>query len=258
MSRQEFVEKLADKHEAQIKRTLEDLEIRIISEIANRKGDSELLNTKISIALRNDIRRFIDETYRTTADGFVREYDNIVREFLKDFGTLSIPAKFKTLTQIDRDTITQLKFQQFAGFDDLANRYLNEISANVYQNAIAGKPFNEMVKDIRGIITGEVDRRGRPMSTYASQLAHDSVMQFDGQFTVFKAKEAGLKKFKYTGTLVRDSRDHCKKHLNKTYTEARIREIWAGQWTGKSEGDPFTVRGGYRCRHTWLPVADDF
>ena len=163
MSRQEFVEKLADKHEAQIKRTLEDLEIRIVSEIANRKGDSELLNTKISIALRNDIRRFIDETYRTTADGFVREYDNIVREFLKDFGTLSIPAKFKTLTQIDRDTITQLKFQQFAGFDDLANRYLNEISANVYQNAIAGKPFNEMVKDIRGIITGEVDRRGRPM-----------------------------------------------------------------------------------------------
>ena len=94
MSRQEFVEKLADKHEAQIKRTLEDLEIRIVSEIANRKGDSELLNTKISIALRNDIRRFIDETYRTTADGFVREYDNIVREFLKDFGTLSIPAKF--------------------------------------------------------------------------------------------------------------------------------------------------------------------
>ena len=47
MSRQEFVEKLADKHEAQIKRTLEDLEIRIVSEIANKKGDSELLNTKI-------------------------------------------------------------------------------------------------------------------------------------------------------------------------------------------------------------------
>jgi len=112
-----------------------------------------------------------------------------------------------------------------------------------------------MVKDIRGLITGDVDRRGRSMSTYASQIAHDSVMQFDGQFTVFKAKEAGLDKFKYTGTLVRDSRDHCKIHVGKTYTEERIREIWQGSWAGKSEGDAFIVRGGYRCRHTWIPIV---
>jgi hypothetical protein len=25
---------------------------------------------------------------------------------------------------------------------------------------------------------------------------------------------------------------------------------------GKAEGDPFIVRGGYRCRHTWLPVVE--
>ena len=113
-----------------------------------------------------------------------------------------------------------------------------------------------MVKDIRGLITGDVDRRGRSMSTYASQIAHDSVMQFDGQFTVFKAKEAGLNKFKYTGTLVRDSRKHCKTHVGKIYTEEELRRIWQGSWAGKSEGDPFIVRGGYRCRHTWLPVVE--
>ena len=22
----------------------------------------------------------------------------------------------------------------------------------------------------------------------------------------------------------------------------------------KAEGDPFIVRGGYRCRHRWLPI----
>ena len=258
MARQEFLERLADNHEIQIKKTLEDLEARIVSQISTVTEGADAVSTKIAIELRTDLKQYIDETYRTTADTLVRDYDQIVNEFMEEFGGLDIPDKFKSLTKVDLLTINQLKFQQFAGFEDLANRYLNEISSQVYQNAIAGKPFNEMVKDLRGLITGEVDRRGRPMSTYASQIAHDSVMQFDGQFTVYKSKEAGLDKFKYTGTLVTDSRPHCVTHLNKVYTEEQIRSIWQGSWAGKSEGDPFTVRGGYRCRHTWLPVADEF
>jgi hypothetical protein len=258
MARQDFLERLADNHEIQIKKTLEDLEARIVSQISTVSEGADAVSTQIAIDLRTDLKRYIDETYRTTADTLVRDYDQIVNEFMEEFGGLDIPDKFKSLTKVDLLTINQLKFQQFAGFEDLAGRYLNEISSQVYQNAIAGKPFNEMVKDLRGLITGEVDRRGRPMSTYASQIAHDSVMQFDGQFTVYKSKEAGLDKFKYTGTLVGDSRPHCVTHLNKVYTEEQIRSIWQSSWAGKSEGDPFTVRGGYRCRHTWLPVADEF
>ena len=256
MKRITFVEQLADQHEAQIKRTLADLEVRIVSDISRAVSKEDIITTQIAIQLRPNIRRFIEETYSTVADSNVRNYDQIVTSFMDEFGELNIPDNFKTLTQVDLDTITQLKFQSFSGYEEIANRYLTEINANVYQNAIAGKPFEEMVKDIKGLITGDEDRRGRSMSGYASQIAHDSVMQFDGQFTVYKAKEAGLNKYKYTGTLVRDSRDHCRKHINKIYTEEEIRRIWQGSWAGKSEGDPFIVRGGYRCRHTWLPVVD--
>ena len=256
MSRNPFLERLADQHEAQIKRTLEDLEARIIADISKAVNEQDIITTQIAIQLRPNLRRFIEETYSTVADSNVRDYDRIVASFMDEFGELNIPDNFKTLTQVDLDTITQLKFQSFSGYEEIANRYFTEISNNVYQNAIAGKPFDEMVKDISGLITGDVDRRGRSMAGYASQIAHDSVMQFDGQFTVYKAKEAGLDKFKYTGTLVRDSRDHCRKHLGKSYTEEQIRQIWQGSWAGKSEGDPFIVRGGYRCRHTWLPVVE--
>jgi len=256
MSRTTLIEKLADQHEEQIKRTLEDLESRIIRDISIAVDQQDIVSTQIAIQLRTNLRRLIQETYTTRADLNVREYDRIVTSFMNEFGELNIPDNFKTLTQVDLDTITQLKFQSFSGYEELANRYLTELSSNVYQNAIAGKPFNEMVKDISGLITGDVDRRGRSMSTYASQIAHDSVMQFDGQFTVYKVKEAGLNKYKYTGTLVRDSREHCKRHINKTYTEEQIRQIWQSSWAGKSEGDPFIVRGGYRCRHTWLPVVE--
>ena len=256
MARIDFTEQLADQHEVQIKRTLADSEARIVSDISKAVSKEDIITTQIAIQLRPNIRRFIEETYSTVADSNVRDYDQIVTSFMDEFGELNIPDNFKTLTQVDLDTITQLKFQSFSGYEEIANRYLTEINANVYQNAIAGKPFEEMVKDIRGLITGDEDRRGRSMSGYASQIAHDSVMQFDGQFTVYKAKEAGLNKYKYTGTLVRDSRDHCRKHINKIYTEEEIRRIWQGSWAGKSEGDPFIVSGGYRCRHTWLPVVD--
>ena len=255
MARQEILERLADSHEAQIKKTLENLEADIISGISKATNEDNILTTKISIDLRKDLKRYMEQ-YRIDTDTLVRDYDQIVNSFMEEFGQLNIPDKFKSLTEVDLLTINQLKFQSFSGFEEIANRYLTEISANVYQNAIAGKPFNEMVKDIRGLITGDVDRRGRSMSTYASQIAHDSVMQFDGQFTVFKAKEAGLDKYKYTGTLVRDSRDHCRKHLGKSYTEEQIRQIWQGSWAGKAEGDPFIVRGGYRCRHTWIPIVE--
>jgi len=255
MARQEILERLADSHEAQIKKTLENLEADIISGISKATNEDNILTTKISIDLRKDLKRYMEQ-YRIDTDTLVRDYDQIVNSFMEEFGQLNIPDKFKSLTEVDLLTINQLKFQSFSGFEEIANRYLTEISANVYQNAIAGKPFNEMVKDIRGLITGDVDRRGRSMSTYASQIAHDSVMQFDGQFTVFKAKEAGLDKYKYTGTLVRDSRPHCRTHVGRTYTEEQIRAIWQGSWAGKSEGDPFIVRGGYRCRHTWIPIVE--
>tara|TARA_Y100001938_G_scaffold21994_1_gene28391 strand:- start:276 stop:1259 length:984 start_codon:yes stop_codon:yes gene_type:complete len=43
--------------------------------------------------------------------------------------------------------------------------------------------------------------------------------------------------------------------LNRTLTEEQIRDMWNNRaWQGKSTGDPFIVRGGYRCRHTWIPT----
>ena len=257
MTRQELLESLADNHEAQIKKTLENLEEEIISTIS-RATEGELISTRIAIELRKDIKRHIQETYLFEADTIIREYDKIVNEFLNEFGTLNIPDKFKSLTKIDLETINALKYQSFSGFEDLANRYLTDISSNVYQNAIAGRSFRDMVKDIKGKVTGLEDRAGKPMSSHAGQLAHDSIMQFDGQFTIHKAKEAGLKHFKYTGTIMGTTRDFCRRHIGNTYNEKQIRAIWTGNWAGKSSGDPFIVRGGYRCRHTWLPVDKDW
>ena len=291
-----ILDKLADQHEQRIINVLYTLERDIIKEIT-RATKGELVSQRLSIQLQPRLRAVIESTFLEEADLIINEeYNKIAKEVLDTFGEMPIPKKFKSLTEVDLQTINALKYQSFSGFEDIAERFLKVINDEVYQSTIAGRPFDDMVANIRGHINGvyqssnvakinelvdfinenkfnqalkgEVeeavrklhtqyasDRAGNNLRRYASQIAHDSVMQFHGQFTVAKAKASGLNHFRYTGTLVRDSRPFCRNMLNKTLTEKEIRNIWNNQgWGGKSPGDPFIVRGGYRCRHTWIPT----
>ena len=300
MSRESILDRLADEHEARINRVLINLEEAIVSSIVSSTS-GDVISTQIAIQLRPTLKALIEENYLTEADAIVRDYDKVVDEFMKEFGVLNIPDEFKTLTQANLETITALKFQVYRGFEDVAGRFLNVIADEVYQSAIAGKPFDETVKAIRGAINGVYQRSneeainrlvryidlnryssdplkvarvkearkilhtkyasdilGNNMRKYAGQIAHDSLMQFDGSFILSKAKESGLNNFKYSGSLVTDSRDFCKRNQGRTFTQDEANKEWQRSWSGKSSSDPFTARGGYRCRHHWLVVADDF
>jgi len=291
-----ILDKLADQHEERIINVLYRLEEDVVREVTRATG-GKLVSQRLAIQLRPQIRNLIETTFLDEADIIINdEYNKIAKEVLDTFGEMPIPKKFKSLTEVDLRTLNALKTQSFSGFEDVAERFLKVINDEVYQSTIAGRPFEDMVSNIRSHINGvykrsntaEInelvdfinenkfdsakkaqvedavrklhtqyasDRAGNNLRRYASQIAHDSVMQFHGQFTIAKAKEAGLTHFTYTGTLVRDSREFCVSMLNKTLTEAQIREMWINRsWQGKSTGDPFIVRGGYRCRHTWIPT----
>ena len=295
-----ILDKLADQHEQRIIDVLYRLEEDVIREVTRATG-GKLVSQRLAIQLQPAIRNLVETTFLDEADTIINEeYNKIAKEVLDTFGEMPIPAKFKSLTKVDLTTLNALKTQSFSGFEDIAERFLKVINDEVYQSTIAGRPFDDMVSNIRSHINGvykrsntaEInelvdfinenkfdsakklqveeavrklhtqyasDRAGNNLRRYASQIAHDSVMQFHGQFTVAKAKEAGLTHYRYTGTLVRDSRPFCRNMLNKTLTENEIRDIWNNQgWQGKSTGDPFIVRGGYRCRHTWIPTNPEW
>jgi len=293
-----ILDKLADQHEERLINTLYRLEDDVIRAVRQATGGSlDTTDIRLAIALQPQLRATIENVFLNEADLLINDdYNKIAKDVLDEFGKMPIPARFKNLTEVDLLTIDALKRQVFEGFEDIAERFLKEINDEVYQSVIAGRPFDDMVENIRGHINGvyrasnmaEInelvdfinenkfnakmkpqvddairklhtqyasDRSGENLRKYAGQIAHDSVMQFHGQFTVKKAKDAGLTHFRYTGTLVRDSRQFCTEMVNKTLTETEIRDMWKRRsWAGKSNGDPFIVRGGYRCRHTWLPT----
>lgn len=291
-----ILEKLADQHEERIINVLYKLEEDVVKEVT-RATKGQLVSQRLAIQLQPQIRKLVADNFLNEADIIINEeYNKIAKEVLDTFGEMPIPKKFKSLTEVDLQTINALKTQSFSGFEDIADRFSKVINDEIYQSTIAGRPFEDMVSNIKSHINGvyktsntrEInelvdfinenkfdstkkaqvedavrklhtqyasDRAGNNLRRYASQIAHDSVMQFHGQFTVAKAKEAGLNHFTYTGTLVRDSRPFCVEMLNRTLTEEQIRDMWNNRaWQGKSTGDPFIVRGGYRCRHTWIPT----
>ena len=295
-----ILDKLADQHEERILNVLVKLEEDVVKEVTRATG-GKLVSQRLAIQLQPAIRTLVETIFLDEADAIINdEYNKIAKEVLDTFGEMPIPQKFKNLTEVDLATLNALKTQSFSGFEDIAERFLKVINDEVYQSTIAGRPFEDMVSNIRSHINGvykqsniaEInelvdfinenkfdnakkaqieeavrklhtqyasDRAGNNLRRYAGQIAHDSVMQFHGQFTVAKAKDAGLTHFRYTGTLVRDSRPFCRDMVNKTLTEKEIRDTWNNQgWQGKSTGDPFIVRGGYRCRHTWIPTNPDW
>ncbi len=64
--------------------------------------------------------------------------------------------------------------------------------------------------------------------------------------------------YEYVGGVVAESRDFCRRNAGRRFTEQEIRNTWSSQtWQGKQPGDPFVVRGGYNCRHTFVAVAEE-
>ena len=302
MAKQETINRLIDTHEERLIGVLKKLEDDIIADLTRTTSGGTTLNTQIAIQLRPNLKRLIEENYLKEADALVSEYDEIIKEYQDLIKPLPIADKFKTLTKPDLKVINDLKFLSFSGFQDIGNRFLDTIANEVYQSAIVGKPFNEMVKNIRGQINGVYQRSnenainrlvdyidknrystdasiiarvksaretlhtkygadilGENMRKYSSQIAHDSIMQFDGQFTKYKGDEAGITSYKYTGTSITTTRDFCRRNLNRVFTEEEARSVWSGQsWAGKSGSDPFVNRGGYRCRHSFIPFDPEW
>ena len=138
------------------------------------------------------------------------------------------------------------------------NRLVDFIEKNRYSN---NPSIKAQVTAARQTLQSKyaADIYGENMRKYSSQIAHDSLMQFDGQFTKYKADEAGITSYKYTGTNITTTRDFCRNNLNQVFTEEEARELWASsQWRGKSGNDPFINRGGYRCRHSFIPYDPEW
>ena len=121
----------------------------------------------------------------------------------------------------------------------------------------------------------ELKASGASMGSKTQIVAVTAEQVFHGRYNRDRAKELGVKKYKYTGTVQRKTkfasgtRLFCRKALEKSiFTDAEIKAIDKGRvaqilpgvtnnWEGKIQGLSVLVCcGGWNCRHQWTFVFD--
>jgi len=284
----DVLERLADSHQQRIADSLVALEERVAGFMSGAPTkDGKLFDLEWAVNARAELRAALDETYLFEVDSVLRSYGGVSTAAEKMLGT------YGDFTKLDAGVVSQLQRLSFQGFEDIGSEYLDTLASEVYQSTLTGRNFNDTVKNLRQTINGVYinsddaeaqrlvdvaangtaaqsaaavkelqtryarDRVGNNLRRYSTQMAQDSLMQFDASINTAIGKQSGASKWKYYGSTVRDSRPFCVEHAGQVFTDDEIEETWSGSWKGKASGDPYIVRGGYNCRHHWRPVFDE-
>jgi len=284
----DFLERLTDGHQRRLAVVLQTLEGNIASYVNSApEADGQLFDLEWSLQARQEVRRLIEVDFLQEAQELIDEYIEVANS---QFAMLS---EYGTFTRVAPETIQALQQLSFQGFQAIADQQLDTLATGIYQSTLTGRGKADLIAQLRGQINGvyqqsdeeearqlvEIaqtatgqrqkdaidklhsiyarDRLGNNMRRYATQMANDSLAQYSASITKATANEAGITNFKYYGDVIRDSRDFCINNVGKTFTEDEIIRKWEGSWAGKAPGDPFIVRGGYNCRHHWLPIVED-
>jgi chorismate synthase len=241
----DFLASLADDHQRKLGEAISRLEDRVLDLLSGAPLDEgALFDLEWAVQARNELRQVVDQEYLQEVDLLVKEYTQVAER------ATEMLAEYGDFTALDRSVIQQLQSLTFQGFESVGDQYLTAVSKEIYDMTLVGTSFADAVKNVRETVGGNLKR-------YADQQVHDGLMQFNANANVAIGKQSGVTRWKYYGGIQDNSRSHCKKHAGKIYTEEQIAEIWSGTWKGKASGDPFVVRGGYRCQHHWRPVFDD-
>jgi len=109
---------------------------------------------------------------------------------------------------------------------------------------------------LKRILPGNVNTAGS-IAVKLTTTADNVVGSFNGTYAKAQATRNGVENFEYVGGVMATSRPFCVSMVGSIMNAEDIQNLWDGSsWAGKEPGDPFVVRGGYNCRHYWVPVEE--
>lgn len=251
-------DKTLDTQDQRILKALKLVEGRIIGLAGKLDVTASCLTTgDVNLASALELRNQIFAEF----EPYFKEARKITNSF--DSAMLLSKARFKEIgvqfdfTLADGDLVRAYSDDAYKELEALGVRNAAAIGTMVYEGALTGMSVDELNKGIKQILVGGTDKKGRPMANYAATIANTRYMEIDAVMTKRKGVDFGIEKYKYYGSLIANSRSWCASHVGKEYTAEEIAKWAASDWGGKKGGDPFIARGGFNCRHHFVPVVVD-
>jgi len=232
----------AERHQVRLQSALAVLTRRIVQLLGDAPlRDGQLYDLQWAVNARTTIAQLVQEEYLSEIDDIIREYALVADQ------AEAMLRNYTALAQLDSTVVAQLQQLSFRGLETLGDEFVEAVATQVYANTLTGLPFAQALEQIQQSVDADLGR-------YAQVALNDGLMDFDRTITTNMSLEAGATEFKYFGPDDSKTRDHCEKYVGKTMTIEEIREAWSDSWSGKREGSPFVVAGGFNCRHRFRPV----
>lgn len=157
-----------------------------------------------------------------------------------------------------------------ATYKQLTNFYIEKTA-----NEIADVVNGDLVADIKKILRDSVENGinsvrskallkeylvdNQKLLKYTKTIATDSLNQYAANYTLGIAEDLDLEHYFYRGTKIETTRAFCNVRAGKYFTKKEIQEWASLNWDGKKAGtnkdNIFVMRGGWSCRHMFIPVS---
>ena len=248
--------------------TIEELDEKINAEI-----DASRARVEASIkSLEQKIVDLVDE-YNAGADvedriksareiqakmivEFEKSYGKTIKDLI-DFSAIDRAVKSFTGLPLAGDTARALKAAAATtldGYRSVSESAMSDINQAVLDYAIVGEKRDVIRDKIKSALSGSKDIAGKPMAVRAGTFVQDAIMKYHATANLLAAQKAGIKKFLYYGTIIETSRQFCIDHVGETKTLEEWEQLDNTSWAGKGPGGIMLARGGYGCRHHFVPV----
>jgi hypothetical protein len=139
---------------------------------------------------------------------------------------------------------------------ELGQPLQQQILASV-QNGSTKKEVTNFVKEF---LEGGLDGKEARLKAYAGTIVDTTFSVFDRTYTQILSKDLGVEFYRYSGTIIKTTRQFCKDRAGKYFTTEEVKawgnQNWAGRIEGTNENTIFAYCGGWNCRHSILPVAE--
>ena len=128
---------------------LENAAASIVAALPVNSG--KLYDLEAAISARQELQQAMTNNFMNNAQSIVDSYDEAVGTLASLYQEVLVTG---VLTATQSESIRQLKFMSFQGFEEIANAHLELMAREVYQSTLTGRAVNESVQAIRHAING--------------------------------------------------------------------------------------------------------
>lgn len=230
-------------------------------------------NLRILKSVRIQLEKVIlTDSYKKKVDKYVNAFPKV--KSVNDDYFLSVVKEFNSNKHTYKNLITtSIELTKNSLLEAGINDNVINPTKQIIVDAITGNwTFEDLVDNLRTTIKGNEEIKGS-LERYGSQIATDALNQFSANYNRSVSEDLGMEWYYYSGSSRRTSRPFCKKFAGKYFHKKEVEDFGKGidinggrlssrerqgRIRGTNSSNIFTYRGGYNCKHQYIPTTVSF